>query len=235
MSESFTILVHSPLFSPSTGDNSEGSRIDNSGFETAGGGGADVFADWTEDTDSGNATITQASTTPSPHGGTYYCEFYSVNGGDVNASVSQDVTVVPGERYRLTIWSRTSDIFASMQGRWSVYDNTNTAWIIPREGTALFSSTEWQQSSLFFTVPQDCVSIKIYLYQNFDSDSYVYYDDISLDLVTPGSSILTADYTNLIRSYQHSTAVNVGFDSMSFGIAGDVEFLLDWIENGLGS
>lgn len=231
---SFSILVHNPIFSPSTADLGGGDIIQNAGFETAGGGGADVFADWVENTDTGNATITQATATPAPHGGSSYCEIYSVNGGDVNGSVSQDVTVSPGDRYRLTVWSRTSDIFASMQGRWSVYDNTNAAWIVNREGTSLFSSSEWQQSSLFFTVPSGCTSIKIYLYQNIDSDSYVYYDDIKLESILPGSIGVLGNYNNMINSYSHSSSVNVGYDTMSMEIAGDLTLLSDWIEHGLG-
>lgn len=221
----FAILVHSPIFSPSL--SGAVNLISNPGFETS------AFASWTEDTDSGNATIVQATATPDPYAGSKYCEFYSVAGGDVNASVSQDVTVSALSRYRLTVWSRTSDIFASMQGRWAVYDNTNAAWIIPREGTALFSSSEWQQSSLYFTAPSACVSVKIYLYQNFDSDSYAYYDDVSLTLVTPGATGLIKDYNNLVNSYSHSSSVNIGFDTMSMSIAGELDLLADWIENGL--
>ena len=125
---SFSILVHSPIFSPSLSGGAN--PISNSGFETYSG----TFTGWTHDTDSGNVTITQEIATPDPHGGTNYCSMYSVAGGDVNGSLTQDVSVEALLRYRITVWSRTSDIFASMQGRWAVYDNTNGAWIIPREG-----------------------------------------------------------------------------------------------------
>jgi hypothetical protein len=158
---------------------------------------------------------------------------YSVAGGDVNGNLTQDVTVEALSRYRITVWSRTSDIFASMQGRWGVYDNTNGAWIIPREGTALFSSGEWQESSLYFTAPSGCVSVKIYLYQNFDSDSYVYYDDVSLEKVQTAGSGLVADYNNMINSYSQSSSVNVGFDTMSMSVTGDLDFLSEWLEHGL--
>ena len=234
----FSILVHSPLAVPAAGPGASEAasvnRLSNPGFETAGEGGADVFASWAEQTDSGNATITRGSTTPDPHGGSYYCEIYSVAGGDVEGNVNQDVAVIPGERYRLTVWGRISGIYASMQPRWGVWDNTNSKWIVPREGTSLFSSLEWQQASLYFTVPTGCVSLKVVLYMNINIDSTVYFDDVSLNLLGQGQPSLLADYTNLITSYSHSLSVNVGYDTMSMGIAGDMSFLGEWLENGLG-
>ena len=89
----FSLNIFNPIFasSYSGGDN----LLSNGGFEDAGGGGADVFGSWTENTDGGNLTLTQATATPDPNSGTYYCEMYSVNATGVG-HVYQDVSVVAG-------------------------------------------------------------------------------------------------------------------------------------------
>jgi len=222
----FSISLYNPIFSPSSSDAGL-NLIINPGFESA-------FASWTQDTDSGNVTITQEQTTPDPNSGTDYCQMYSVNGGDVAGNVNQAVTVESEQKYRISFWSRTSDIFATMQGRVAVYDVSNSSWIISREQTGLFASTEWQDSSLFFIAPVGCTSVRLYLYQNIDSDSYVYYDDISLKLVPPGGLSFVAEYNNMVNSYSHTITTNLGFDSMRFQSAGDLPFMEEWLENGLG-
>lgn len=205
----------------------------NGGFEDAGAGGADVFANWTEFTDGGKLTLTQATATPAPNSGTYYCEMYSVSATGTG-HVYQDVTVQEGTYYRLSYYSRIGTIYADQMGRVGVYDNSNSEWIISKEPTGLFSSLEWQQGTHFFTVPTGCTSIRIYLYQSVISDTYVYYDDVKLEVLPPGQLAFVAQNNDQINSYRHSTTVNVGYDEMSFTTSGDLAFLEEWMENGLG-
>jgi hypothetical protein len=227
----FSLNIFNPIFASSYDSGAD--LLTNGGFETAGGGGADVFGTWVENTDSGNLTLTQATATPDPNSGTYYCEMYSVNATGVG-HVYQDVTVTAGSYYRLSLYSRLGTIYADQQGRIAVYDNSNTEWIISKEPTGLFSSTEWQQGTHFFTAPPGCSSVRIYLYQSVISDTYVHYDDVKLELLQPGELALVSQANDQINSYRHSISANVGFDEMTFTTSGDMRFLEDWMENGLG-
>jgi hypothetical protein len=73
----------------------------NGGFETAGGGGADVFASWTEST-AGTSAISQDAVTF--RGGLASCKIVVDGSGDA-AGVKQ--TVLTGAKhYRLSLWAK---------------------------------------------------------------------------------------------------------------------------------
>lgn len=220
----FSIAVHNPLFSPSVANGEN--LLTNGSFESA-------FTGWTQNTDGGNVTITQESTTPAPQDGSFYCQMYSVAKTGVG-HIYQNVTATPGTRYRLSIWSRIGDIYADMQGRFAVYDVTNGQWIISREPIGSFSEISWYESAFYFTTPSDCSQVRIYLYQSVISSSYVYYDNISLSVVQPGELNIVDEYTSMINSYKHRISTNIGFDSMEFTTTGSQEFIEDWLEDGLG-
>jgi hypothetical protein len=74
----------------------------NGGFETAGAGGADVFANWTE-TVAGGSTVNRD--TDEFYAGTASCRLDIVAGA--NANVSQAV-LVAGRQYLVTFWARNS-------------------------------------------------------------------------------------------------------------------------------
>jgi len=223
----FTINVYNPLFSSSY----IGGRnlLTNGSFDTYAGG----FTGWTEDTDSGNVTIAQGTSSPSPQNGTGYCSMYAVNGGAVYGHVYQNVTVTPESYYRLTLWSRISTIYASQQGRVAVYDVSNSQWIISRENSGLFSSLEWQMGSYMFTAPVGCTSIRIYLYQGINATTYVYYDNVRVEELQPGKLTAIGEGNDSINSYQHTTSANMGFDVMSMSTVGDTPFIEEWVESGL--
>lgn len=227
----FVLNIFNPIFAASYDGGAD--MLVNGGFETAGGGGADVFGTWVEDTDGGNLTLTRASTTPDPNSGSWYCEMYSVNATGVG-NVYQDVTVVSGSYYRLSLYSRIGTIYADQQGKVGIYDNSNSEWIISKEPTGLFSSTEWQQGTHFFTAPPGCTSVRIYLYQSVISDTYVHYDDVKLEVLSPGELALVSQANDQINSYRHTISANVGFDEMVFTTSGDLRFLEEWMEDGLG-
>lgn len=206
--------------------------LSNGGFETAGSGPPE-FGSWSEDLDGGDLTLTRAQTTPDPNSGSWYCEMYSVNATGVG-HIYQDVTVVAESYYRLSYYSRIGTIYANQQGRVGVYDNSNSEWIISKEPTGLFSSTEWQQGTHFFTAPEGCTSVRIYFYQSVISDTYVYYDDAKLEVLPPGELASVSQDNDQINSYRHSITANIGYDEMAFTTSGELSFLEEWMENGLG-
>ena len=100
----------------------------NGGFETAGAGGADIWANWIED---GGAAITQD--TVNPHGGTAAARMTSDAG-----YVYQGATATAGKRYRLQTWYRTTGA-----ARFSFY-NASIDNIFP-------SSTQWRLADTVLT------------------------------------------------------------------------------------
>lgn len=239
-----TIEIDTPV---AYGGTTGGNLVANPGFETAGGGGGDVFADWTEDLDSGRVdSITQEATTV--RSGSYSCKIANADadtfktlGGPFNGGVYQNVTVEANRAYRFSVWSRASEEYASMQGRIGIWDVTNSEWIISKEDGYAFSDTKWEEISRFFVTPAGCVSVRIYLYMSHDSsvvagDTYVLYDDASLRKLAGASSAPAANWGGVgdITSYRHRIIATGGFDTMSIGTVGSSEFLGDWLTDGIG-
>lgn len=214
--------------------------IGNPGFESSGAGGADVFAVWAENTDSGKASFLRDAL--NYHSGSKSCKITSTAAAEAdppgNGTVSQSISVSPRDSYILKFWTKVSGSFGDLQGHYAIYDDTNAAWIIAKRPTGALSQSTWLEVSSIFTVPPDCVSITIYLYQCIatqDSPS-VWYDDVSLQLRTqaPVDNIPTWHEIDDIDSYSHTTSVNLGFDSMTVGTKGSEYFVNDWLEYGLG-
>lgn len=74
----------------------------NGGFETAGGGGLDALANWSESA-GGSSTITRDTT--EYHSGTASCRL-SIDSANSNANISQSLLRI-GKRYKLSIWAKT--------------------------------------------------------------------------------------------------------------------------------
>lgn len=147
--------------------------LSNPGFETAGAGGADVFANWVETAVVGTSTIEHAIDSVSE--GTYSCK---LTRGDTAISVYQDITVIPGKLYRLLFYTRGD---ATNAGSYSVYDVTNSADIVAEVTTGV-TGTSYSAVSKLFVTPVDCVSIRVTLLGG--SAGVVYFDDVS---VSPGN------------------------------------------------
>jgi hypothetical protein len=80
----------------------DGSTL-NGGFETAGGGGADVFASWAEAV-AGTSTLNDATT--AFHGGAHACRM-DIDGSNSLAQVSQSLLTM-GKCYRVDLWAKSS-------------------------------------------------------------------------------------------------------------------------------
>ena len=108
-------------------------ELSNGGFESVGGGGADVFANWIET--AGDGSIVQDASIY--HWGANSAKL--VSGTSSNTEVYQDVTVVAGEDKEYFFWTRGD---GTLQGRYRIYDVSNTTDIQAETGTGV-TDTGW--------------------------------------------------------------------------------------------
>lgn len=153
-----------------TGGPTESAEIaSNIGFETAGGGGADVFADWSETA----ATGAIAQDSANEHGGSY-CAKLTPSGFD-DTYIYQDITVTENTQYVLSWWQYGP-------GRAQIYDNTNAAdiYVVASKNPG----SAYRQYHIYFTSPESCVSIRVYFYASAagGSPAPAYYDDVHVGL-----------------------------------------------------
>lgn len=152
-----------------TSDLSTANLLTNGGFETAGGGGSDVFATWVEYV--GDGSIVQDSITV--HGGTYSCKLQA--GLSENTNLYQARTVSPGKSYHLEFWQYGSGYYGC---RYGVYDANHGTWIVGL--TECSAKIGWEHVQKAFTVPAGCASIRIYFYCPNYIGEIGYIDDVSL-------------------------------------------------------
>lgn len=139
----------------------------NGGFETAGGGGADVFANWTETAGTG------AIANSTPHSGADAAQLTA--GATLNTNVYQDIAVTPGVGMHLTFYTRG----VTEAGRYQVYNNTAAADIVPIASTGV-AGTIYTRVDVPFTVPAGCLSIRVYLWCPGVNATVAYFDDVFL-------------------------------------------------------
>lgn len=138
----------------------------NPGFETAGSGGADVFANWTES--AGDGTIVRDSSVK--YQGTYSCKLTA--GPSYNTYVYQDISVTAGEDKELVFWTRGD---GSEDGRYRVYDISNGANIIGWTFTGV-PGTTFTKKTIQYTVPANCTTVRIYFGCGYDEASSAWFD-----------------------------------------------------------
>jgi hypothetical protein len=176
--------------------------LSNTGFESFTGtpndNTTDDFDNWTE-VGYGSGDFLDASTVQ--HGGTYAVEAYYGNDG---CHMYQDVTVVAGELYVLSFWTRGD---GGVQGRFRVEDQTSVADIIPVVGTGV-SGTTYVQKTHYFTAPSGCSTARIYLYSPGLTGS-CRFDDVSVKELTDGR--VTA--VHIVSAVNGSTRNWEGIDS----------------------
>lgn len=131
----------------------------NGGFETAGGGGADVFANWQEIT-SGSSTVNRDTT--DFHSGTASCRL-DVDGSSSFVGISQTPGVTIGKSYRLRFWAKASANTTSalrlsnqLPGLGDVLYDLTTSW-------QLFETTFTAQVVNFELIRQDATGISIWI------------------------------------------------------------------------
>lgn len=145
----------------------------NGGFETAGGGGDDVFGTWTEA--KGNGTIAVETGAGNFHGGEKSAKL--TTGADTAISIYQAIVTIPGYTYTLSYWVKGDG--STNKSAYAVYDVTNSADI--KVKTAITTATNtWQNITVSFTAPSGCVSTKITLHGAASAGAVAYFDDVSV-------------------------------------------------------
>lgn len=142
----------------------------NGGFETAGAGGADIWADWAESVGDG-ALANEAVLI---HTGADACKITA--GAGVNTRVAQsNRTAIPGVLYRYWFYTRGDGV---NEGRYRVYDQTNALDIISTTGTGV-PGTAYTKVDVEFTAPAGCVKFGIYFYCPATNGGVAYFDTAS--------------------------------------------------------
>jgi hypothetical protein len=172
--------------------------LNNNGFETAGGGGADVFANWTED--AGDGTIVDE--TVDFYAGAHAVELTA--GPNANTQVYQNVTVTAGTRMSLSFYTRGDGTY---EGQYAVYDNTNAADIIAKKDAGN-ASTTYVNKLEDFIVPVGCVSLGVYLYCPSTDTGVSYFDEVYLT-ENEGMEIEGSITIAALQAYTASVVINV--------------------------
>ncbi len=144
--------------------------LDNYGFETPGGGGADMFAGWTEALTDG----TVVDETSIVHAGSHAAKLTA--GATKDTRVYQVKGVVAGQVMAVAFWARGDGTHA---GRYDVYDATHGAPIIAVQSTGV-TGTDWAKVVAPFTVPAGCTSVRVTLWCPDAAASIAYIDDVQL-------------------------------------------------------
>lgn len=144
----------------------------NGGFETAGAGGADVFANWVETT-GGTSSINDETVTV--HSGSNACRF-DVDSTGGQAQIAQGV-IITGNRYSVSLWAR---------------GGTGTPSMFVGTGSTLISftlTTSYAQYATSFVADQTTFIIK----RNSANSNSIYIDDVVLtDLGPTGTTGIAA-------------------------------------------
>jgi hypothetical protein len=142
----------------------------NGGFETAGGGGADIWGTWAETAGDGALADEAAAF----HGGAHAAKVTA--GATANTKIAQTIATQPGTVHAMTFWTRGD---GTNGGRYLVYDATGSANIIATTATGV-TGTGYVQISVSFTAPANCVSIRIDLMCPVANGGICYFDDVSV-------------------------------------------------------
>src|SRR3990170_5387916 len=142
----------------------------NGGFETAGAGGADVWATWAET--AGDGAL--ANETTIVHGGSDAAKMTA--GATANTKVAQTCGVIAGHVYILSFWTRGD---GTNGGRYGVYDVSNSADIVAAVATGV-TGTTYTQKTATFIAPAGCISVRIDLWCPTTNTGVAYFDDVSM-------------------------------------------------------
>ena len=138
----------------------------NPGFETAGAGDPDFWANWTEG--AGDGAL--ANEVVVIHEGVDACKMTS--GLTSNTYIYQQFAVVPGVRYRLRLWTQGDGANA---GRYRVYDQTNTTDIRGLGSTGV-TAAAYEMITYEFTAPTGCVLVRLWLFCPNVNGGIAYFD-----------------------------------------------------------
>ena len=164
-----------------------GNQLENPGFETAGGGGADVFGSWAET--AGDGAIASSATV---HTGA--ASALLTAGPTRNTEITQSQAgLVAGSEATLGFWARGN---GAVPGRYAVYNVTGAAYIQPVTSTGVTAAT-FAFVSYSFTLPVGCTEVRIELWCADTNAAETRFDDVELRIRgaawTPGRAVTCTD------------------------------------------
>ncbi len=141
--------------------------LSNPGFETAGAGGADVWANWLETAGDGAianeaVVIHEGSDAAKLTCNTPYA-----------TSIYQNFTVVSGKRYHLRFWGRDDGVTGNYI---VIYDVDNAESIAVLVGPPSILGGAYAQKALEFTAPAGCTTARIVFYAPLVTAKILYVD-----------------------------------------------------------
>lgn len=151
-------------------------RVLNPGFETAGGGGADVFGSWTET--AGTGAIAQDAAVF--HLGANSARLTA--GATLNTTLQQNINVVAGSTYAFSFWYRVTT--ANDAARFEILNITAGGNVVDLTSTPATAATTWSLYTTYFTVPAGCVQVGVLLRCSGTNTRIIHYDDLHLRLMT---------------------------------------------------
>lgn len=146
--------------------------LSNAGFETAGTGGLDLWADWGEL--KGDGSVEDETTIV--HSGGHSAK---LTGGATPADspcVVQGATVEPGYYCLLRFYTRGDGTNA---GRYDIYDVSNSTYILSITSTGI-TGTTWTPVEYSFLAPAGCTTVRLVLYCPNVNGGIAYFDDVHL-------------------------------------------------------
>ena len=170
--------------------------LSNIGFETAGGGGADVFANWTEAASDGS--IDDEGTLV--NSGSHACKL--TQGVSIATQIKQVISVTPDDVQEVSFYTRGDGTF---DGRYRIFDETNTVAIVALASTGV-TGTTYTQITKCFTVPPTCVSLSVQFFPAATDTAVAYFDDTTLKVDTATTE---ADYITVLGHNLNTAGVTL--------------------------
>jgi hypothetical protein len=186
----------------------------NGGFETAGAGGADVFASWVEV--AGDGAI--ANETTLVHSGGHAAKLTA--GATANTDLSSFSDVTPGN-YLWRFYTRGDGTY---QGRVAIYDVTHGwTFLLPYQNTGV-AGTVYTLVSIPFVVPAGCFQIMVKFVCSATNGGICYFDDADVFDITNSESI------TLNAAFPLNTTLTVDTDARTVKLADGTNLMaaLSW-------
>lgn len=153
----------------------------NPGFETAGPGGSNIWANWEELVLNGGTIVDETSLI---HTGSHAAKLTSSGVNWYSPQVGYTMAVTAGAEYQLSFWTRGDGVYA---GKYAILDLTHTTYLGGTTNglTTGVTGTTYTQVTTTFTAPAGCTSVLIYLLaDNAAAGRVSYFDDVSVKKVT---------------------------------------------------
>lgn len=168
LDEGFKVTFLRRLYLPSL------NLLSNPGFETAGVGDPDFWANWVESVGDG----TLANETILVHEGSDACKI--TDGGSSNTWLSNTFTVVASKSHRLRFWTMGDGTNA---GRYELYDVSNSGYIGVAKITTGITAAAYAMFLREFTTPVGCTQVFLRFWCTGVNGGVCYFDNCDVYLL----------------------------------------------------